>query len=256
VTTADRRRGLLERLLGLATPVVVGDFTPPVRPLADGLWVIQRKIRLPGGIEIAGHTTIVRLASGGLLVHSPFRLDAAMRRDLDALGRVEHLVAPSTFHYLYLGEHRRAFPDAAVHLVPGLRERRPAVGAGMVLGDGTPAGWEGQIDHAVLGPTRGAAEAALLDRATRTLILTDLAFNMQTASKRLDRWYWQMNGVWQRFGPTKLVHHVLLRDADLVRAFLARVLAWDFDRIVVAHGDVVERDGKRVLRDAFAWLEG
>lgn len=252
MTAAIQKRGLFERLLGLANPSVVADFRPPVCILADGLWVIQRKIRLPGGIQIPGHTTIVRLASGGLLVHSPFELDPAMRRDLDGLGRVAHLVAPSTFHYLYLDENRAAFPDASVHLVPGLRERRPAVGAGNVLGDATPAGWEGQIEHAVLGPTRGAAEAVFFDRATRTLVLTDLAFHMRSATNAVDRLYWKMSGVWQRFGPTLLLANVLLREPDLVRPFLARVLAWDFDRIVVSHGDVVARDGHAIFRSAFA----
>jgi hypothetical protein len=175
-----------------------------------------------------------------------------MRRDLDGLGRVTHLVAPSTFHYLYLDESRAAFPDAAVHLVPGLRERRPAVGAGHVLGDPTPADWEGQIDHAILGPTRGASEAAFLDRASRTLILTDLAFNMQSATNWIDQLYWRMSGVWHRFGPTLLVANVLLREPHLVRPFLERILAWDFDRIVVGHGDVVARDGHAIFAEAFA----
>jgi hypothetical protein len=249
---AGRRRGFLERILGLANPTVVRDFTPPARQLADGLWVMQRKIRLPGGVQIPGHTTVVRLVGGGLLVHSPFALDPVMRADVERLGPVTHLVAPSTFHYLYLDENRRAFPDAAVHLVPGLRERRPGVGAGDVLGDATPAEWEGQIEHAVLGPTRGAAEAAFLDRPSRTLILTDLAFNMRSATNWIDRAYWRMSGVWRRFGPTLLVANVLLREPDLVRSFLARVLAWDFDRIVVGHGDVVERDGHAIFAAAFA----
>jgi Domain of unknown function (DUF4336) len=255
VAAGDRRRGVLERLLGLANPVVVADFTPPVRALADGLWLFQRKIRLPGGVLIPAHTTIVRLPSRGLLVHSPFQLDPRMRRELDGLGRVAQLVAPSTFHYLYLAESRAAFPAAEVHLVPGLRERRPAVGSGTVLGAETPAAFAGRIEHAVLGPTRGAAEAVFLDRATRTLILTDLAFNMQSATNWIDRAYWKATGVWQRFGPTLLVARVLLREPALVRPFLARVLAWDFDRIVVGHGDVVERDGREIFRAAFArWL--
>ncbi len=255
VTSVDRSRGLVERLLGLATPTVVDDFTPPARAVADGLWVLQRKIRVPPGIEIPTHTTVVRLARGGVLVHAPFRLDPVMRRELDALGPVAHLVAPSSFHYLYVAEHRHAFPAAEVHLAPGLRERRPAVGRGTVLGDRAPAAWDGELDQAVLGPTRGVAEVVFLHRPSRTLVLTDLAFNMPSATRRLDRWYWQLSGVWRRFGPTGLVRHVLLRDAALVRPFLARILAWDFDRIVVSHGDVVERDGRETFRTAFArWL--
>lgn len=249
---AGHRRGFLDRTLGLARPSVVRDFTPPACAVADGLWVVQRKIHLPGGIDIPTHMTIVRLARGGLLVHSPFRLDEVMRRDLAALGTVVHLVAPSAFHYLYVAEHRRAFPDAEVHVAPALLERRPAVAPGTVLGDTPPSAWAGDLDQAVLGPSRGVSEVAFLHRATRTLVLTDLAFNMQSASKRIERWYWQFSGVWRRFGPTHLVRRVLLSDAEVARAFVARVLAWDFDRIIVSHGNVVERDGHATFRDAFA----
>jgi len=104
----------------------------------------------------------------------------------------------------------------------------------------------------VLGPSRGVSEVAFLHRATRTLVLTDLAFNMQTAAKRIDRWYWQLSGVWRRFGPTYLVRRVLLHDAAVARDFVARILAWDFDRIIVSHGDVVGRDGHTIFRSAFA----
>jgi hypothetical protein len=245
-------RGFLDRTLGLARPSVVHGFTPPARAVADGIWVVQRKIHLPGNVEIPTHMTIVRLASGGLLVHSPFRLDAVMRRDLAALGTVAHLVAPSAFHYLYVAEHRREFPAAEVYLAPALAERRPAVGTGAVLGDTPPRAWAGELDQAVLGPSRGVSEVAFHHRATRTLVLTDVAFNMQTASTRIERWYWQFSGVWRRFGPTHLVRRVLLHDPAVARAFVARVLEWDFDRIIVSHGDVVERDGHATFRDAFA----
>jgi hypothetical protein len=32
------------------------------------------------------------------------------------------------------------------------------------------------------------------------------------------------------------------------------MLAWDIDRIVLSHGDLIERDGREVLRRAYAWL--
>lgn len=74
---------------------------------------------------------------------------------------------------------------------------------------------------------------------------------MSTATNPVERWYWRLSGVWRHFGPTQLVRFVLLRDAALVRAFVARVLAWEFDRVVVAHGDVVERGGRAVFEAAF-----
>jgi hypothetical protein len=45
-------------------------------------------------------------------------------------------------------------------------------------------------------------------------------------------------------------------DREAARAALARVLAWDIERVVIAHGVPVERDGKELVRRAFAWLAG
>jgi hypothetical protein len=33
---------------------------------------------------------------------------------------------------------------------------------------------------------------------------------------------------------------------------MAAILAWDFDRVIVGHGDVIERGGKEKLRAALA----
>ena len=41
---------------------------------------------------------------------------------------------------------------------------------------------------------------------------------------------------------------------EQARRSLDRILAWDFDRVVVAHGDVLERGGRELLREGYAWL--
>jgi hypothetical protein len=45
-----------------------------------------------------------------------------------------------------------------------------------------------------------------------------------------------------------------VRDRAAARAQIDRMLTWAPERIVLAHGAIVERDGARVLRDAYAWL--
>ena len=56
-----------------------------------------------------------------------------------------------------------------------------------------------------------------------------------------------------RLGPCKL-GPLLIRDHRTARESLERILAWDFDRVVVAHGDVLERGGHEILRDGYSWL--
>jgi hypothetical protein len=55
------------------------------------------------------------------------------------------------------------------------------------------------------------------------------------------------------FGPSKL-DPWLIRDRDAARQSLERILTWDFDRVVVAHGDVLESGGHEALRTGYAWL--
>ena len=56
-----------------------------------------------------------------------------------------------------------------------------------------------------------------------------------------------------RFGPSKL-DPWLIKDRPAVRQSLERILAWDFDRVVVAHGEVLESGGREALREGYRWL--
>lgn len=38
------------------------------------------------------------------------------------------------------------------------------------------------------------------------------------------------------------------------RSSLDRILAWPFERVIVAHGDVVEAGGKEALAEGYAFL--
>jgi len=40
-----------------------------------------------------------------------------------------------------------------------------------------------------------------------------------------------------------------------VRGSIDRILSWDFDRVTVTHGEMVETEGREELRAAFAWLD-
>jgi glyoxylase-like metal-dependent hydrolase (beta-lactamase superfamily II) len=60
-------------------------------------------------------------------------------------------------------------------------------------------------------------------------------------------------GSYRRFGPSRF-DPLLIRDRAAARLSLERILAWDFDRVILAHGDVVERGGRAALREGYAWL--
>jgi hypothetical protein len=82
-------------------------------PLAEDIWTQSREVRF-FGVETGSRMTVVRLAEGGLFVHSPVPLDDATRAAVDALGEVRAVVAPSLFHHLSIGEWKAAYPRAVV----------------------------------------------------------------------------------------------------------------------------------------------
>ena len=45
-----------------------------------------------------------------------------------------------------------------------------------------------------------------------------------------------------------------MKDRRALRASLDKILAWDFDRVTVAHGDILETGGHKAVQRGFAWL--
>jgi len=222
------------------------------RQVASDLWVTERPQRA-FGIEVGTRMTVVRLADGSLFVHSPVALDRPTRRALDALGPVHHVVAPNKFHHLYAGQYPVVYLDARVYAAPGLRARRPDLPIDEELGDAAPAAWAGQIEQTLFRGMPLTNEVVFLHRASRTLVFTDLVTNIRSAASFDTRLLFLLNGTYGRFA-SGFIERLITRDHTAARTSLERILAWDFDRVIVAHGEILERGGPPAVRAAFDWL--
>ena len=220
--------------------------------LARDIWVVERPQRFYG-LEVGTRMTVIRLADGNLLLHSPVALDAALRRELDAIGPVRYVVAPNRVHHLYAGDVAAAYPQSRLWVAPGLARKRPDLVFVDVLGDDAPAEWAGQVDQVFFRGRPYENEVVFLHRASRTLIICDLAFNFGPRAAAPTRLLMKLMRSYGRFGPSTL-DPWLIRDRAAARESLERILAWDFDRVVVAHGDVLERGGRAALREGYSWL--
>ncbi len=223
-----------------------------LRALDEGLWVADHDFSV-GGLALGTRTTVIRLADGGLWVHSPGPLADTLADELRALGPVTCLVAPNLMHHLYLGDWIRAFPDARTFAVAGLDRVRPELRLDETLGDEPPAAWKGQIEQLRTQGVPKLDEVDFFHPATRTLVLTDLCFNVQASDSWLTRLGLRINAAWQRFTPSRLFKS-FIRDRDALRGGVERILEWDFERVVLTHGDVLEQGGRRALSEAYAFL--
>jgi glyoxylase-like metal-dependent hydrolase (beta-lactamase superfamily II) len=209
-----------------------------------------------GGLELGARSCVIRLGDGSALVHAPGPGTASLAREIEAIGPVRALIAPNLLHHMYLAECARAFPAARVFAAPGLREKLPELRVDEVLGEKPPEPWRGELDQLVVRGAPTMNEVVFLHRSSRTLLCLDLCFNVRRSKSLFTRLFMRANGAWDRFGPSRLFRYTMLRDARAMRESVDRILAWDFDRVCVAHGDVLESGGREALRESFAWLRG
>jgi hypothetical protein len=94
-------------------------------------------------------------------------------------------------------------------------------------------------------------EVVLYHRSSRTLVLTDLCFNIQRSASGFARMFFRANGMWRRFGPSRIIRRIAVSDRAALQGSLERVLLWDFERILPGHGDVIEHGGRAALRAAW-----
>ncbi len=226
--------------------------THRLRPLAENLWVADRP-QYFYGLPVGTRMTVIRLSGERLLLHSPVPLDAALRAELDALGRVSYVVAPNRLHHLYAGNVGRDYPAARLWIAPGLDRKRPDLAYVAVLDDDPPEEWCDEVRQIFFRGRPYENEVVFLHAGSRTLVLCDLAFNFGPTAAAPTRWLMKLLRSYGHFGPSTL-DPLLIRDRGAARESLERILAWDFDRVVVAHGDILESGGREALRAGYAWL--
>ena len=223
------------------------------RAIDDGIWVTDHDdFTMPGGIELGTRSTWLRLADGSLLLHAPGDLSDAEVAAARELGPVSVIVAPNAFHHLFLERAHARFPDAAIHAVPSLQAKYPQLPMQPLSGEVQPA-WKGVLEQTPVDGAPRLDEVVFFHPASRSVLLVDLCFNIQRASRLRTRLMMRLTNAWQRFGPSRLARS-FFKDEAAVRASVDRILAWDFERVIVTHGDIVERDGRERLRAAFEWL--
>ncbi len=221
-------------------------------PLAPDLWELNAPLSIVG-MAIGHRLTVARLADGSLWLHSPVAHSAALAEALIPLGRVAHIVAPNAIHDTYLEGWFAAYPQARFHGARGFAKFRPDLKFTDTLGDTPDPAWAVTFDqHGLRGIPR-LNEVAFLHRASRTLILTDLIFNLGPDMPFLSRLLLKLNDCDCKFGVSRLFK-TTIKDRAALRRSVDQVLAWDFDAIVVSHGANIPSGGKPLLREALTFL--
>jgi hypothetical protein len=219
-------------------------------PFADDIWTAESP-RTFLGMEVGARMTVVRLASGFLLVHSPIHPTDAIREELSRLGEVRFIIAPNKYHHLYAGEFAVAYPDARLYVAPGLQEKRKDLRFHGTLSDEAEPFWEDSLKQHVFQGIPAVNEVVFFHPASRTVIFTDLVFNFSSDLTTGQKLFALLDGVYEKTAVSRLTRYILLGDRNKARRSADNILEWDFDKVVLAHKDVVHEGGHAAVKKAF-----
>lgn len=222
--------------------------------IAEGVFEVTSELRMGPGFYLPVRSTVLTLENGELAVISPVKMSDETVAQIDAVGRVTHLVAPNLLHHLFLGPAIARWPGARIHGVKGLARKRADLTFHEVLGENEAALGQSVACVALEGAPQ-MNEVVLLHKPSRTLVVTDLIFNIQEPKGALTALFLRIMGTYRRLNVSRLVR-LAMKDRARVAASTQRIASLDFDRLIVAHGAILETDAKRRLAPIFQWLLG
>lgn len=222
--------------------------------IKDQIWVLEYPVRF-AGMNLYGRTTVIRLENGELIIHDPCKIDNLLKSEIDAIGEVKYIVAPGSYHHLYVTDFQQKYPNAETFLCPGLEQKRPDIKFEWVLGNKPDHRWGDVLDQVLVHGTKYIWEVAFFHRPSKTLILVDLLENIgddfQHPTSLLLRFWWKV--VFRMWNNPKAAPEYQMGwgNKNIVKEGLNKILSWKAERMILAHGELIEDNVNKILGTAW-----
>ena len=218
-----------------------------MQQVAENLWVARYPMKLLGA-DLGRAVTVVRMG-GQVVIHSTAPFTTADADAIRELGIPAWLVEAACYHDTYTTQGRAVFPEADMYVPPGF----PATGGGVAPKSLTqpPSEWQGQLEVLPLFGMPKGNEHVFLHVPSRTLILADLVFNVPATASAWVRFLLRAASGLKGGPGVSRIFIAEIKDREAFIQSLSQMMQWDFDRVIVGHGDIIERGGKEILARLF-----
>ena len=130
----------------------------------------------------------------------------------------------------WLLDWANAYPRAQTWVTPGIPAKLTELKNYKAIVDGL---WAEDFLSASMQDVPLFDETVFYHRRSRSLIVTDLVQNRE-----------ERGGV---FIAPPLNQSAVIKNTDAFKSFIAQIAAWDFDRIVITHGDIIETSARQAF---------
>lgn len=206
------------------------------------------------GIHFGTHAVMVRLTDGSLWMCGPVPISPSVKKKVDGLGPVRYLVAQTPFHVWRLEEACRIFPDAEPWACPQVSRgfRHLPV---RIIGKDRPD-WSDELEFLVFEGSPLLKEVIFFHKPSALVIVGDLIqSHTPVEGAAVRNLLMRLMGVSAPKATVPFDIRLSFTRRDLARRSLKKLLAWDFDKVILAHDRYLDRDAKKCVQQAFHWLQ-
>ncbi len=215
--------------------------------IGEAIWLLRYPLKIMG-LNAGRRVCIIRLASGKLVIHSTGPFSDHDRAAIGQLGEPGWILDAMLDHDTFGQAGRAAYPGIPYLGPSGLDER---VGFKTEPLAPAPSEWREELLVLELRGAPSFSEHVLLHEPSGTLIVCDLLLNFPSPQ-----------GLWPSLLLTAAVGRqrspgvsrrlrLAITDRDAFKDSIRALLRWDFDRIVVGHGEPIRANGKQLAAEAF-----
>jgi hypothetical protein len=202
--------------------------------------------RLLGGFQFPTRMTVLPLSGRAIALVSPIPFDDDLAARVAALGEVKLLIAPNLLHHLYLAGATARWPGASVLAPAALRKKRPDLRIDRSLEEATATEFAGSVQPLKIEGAPAVDEFVFFHEATRTLVVSDLVFNITEPKGVVANVALFAVGCHGHLAQTR-AWRFFVKDRAATAASVRALLAMQPEALVMAHGDVIEMGARERL---------
>jgi Domain of unknown function (DUF4336) len=227
-----------------------------LRQIDNNIWVAEQPLKY-WGLEVGTRMTVIRLTTNELIIISPIQADESTIIQLNEIGNITYIIAPNLYHHLFVSNFKSIYPKAQLWAAPNLDAKIPNISADKVISN-DEGSILNQVDYLLFdgfkvldltGPSI-LNEIVFFHQTSRTLILTDTAFHFDEQFSFKTQLAAKLLGVYGKLSPSPL-EKLAIKEKEKVKKSVQKILRWDFNRVIMAHGSIIENDGKRKLKQGY-----
>lgn len=205
--------------------------------------VLQSKVKI-GFFDLPVKSFVLKTNSGAVLISPLPNLDPHIEI-IKKFASLTDIVAPNLLHHLGAKKAKKHFPDATLWATPGLDLKRADIKWDKSLGKNEWS-YDKEIQIVpILGMPR-VNEFVFYHKTSRTLIVTDLVFNLQK-STGIGNWLiYHLFDIYKKAAISRLFL-TQVQNKNEFEDSLKKIVALDFINIYLPHGENILNNGKEIF---------